>query len=58
MSKQPIAFCQKSTTEAGAGWQEAFRIPAPAKNDAHDRIMIFETTDGDGVFDKNTGLHG
>jgi putative membrane-bound dehydrogenase-like protein len=51
--RQPIAFCMD---ERGRLWvAEAYSYPLrrPEK-DAHDRILIFEDTNGDGVFDKKT----
>src|SRR5207249_2238748 len=50
---QPIAFC---IDDRGRLWvAEAYSYPVrrPDK-DANDRILIFEDTDGDGVFDKKT----
>jgi putative membrane-bound dehydrogenase-like protein len=51
--RQPIAFC---IDERGRLWvAEAFSYPLRrAEKDAHDRILIFEDTDGDGKFDKKT----
>jgi putative membrane-bound dehydrogenase-like protein len=50
---QPIAFC---TDDRGRLWvAEAHSYPVRrADKDANDRILIFEDTDGDGVFDKKT----
>jgi putative membrane-bound dehydrogenase-like protein len=50
---QPIAFC---LDDRGRVWvAEAYSYPIRrADTDAHDRIVIFEDTDGDGVFDKRT----
>lgn len=50
---QPIAFC---LDDRGRVWvAEAYCYPIRRKDkDANDRIVIFEDTDGDGVFDKRT----
>ncbi len=50
---QPIAFC---LDDRGRLWvAEAYSYPIRRKDkDAKDRILIFEDTDGDGVFDKST----
>ena len=50
---QPIAFC---LDDRGRLWvAEAYSYPIRRKDkDAMDRILIFEDTDGDGVFDKST----
>ncbi len=51
--RQPIAFC---IDDRGRLWvAEAYSYPIrrPEK-EAKDRILIFEDTDGDGVFDKRT----
>ncbi|HWY87821.1 MAG TPA: PVC-type heme-binding CxxCH protein, partial [Gemmataceae bacterium] len=50
---QPIAFC---LDDRGRVWvAEAYSYPIRRKdNEANDRIVIFEDTDGDGVFDKRT----
>ncbi len=50
---QPIAFC---LDDRGRVWvAEAYSYPIRrADKDAKDRIVIFEDTDGDGVFDKRT----
>jgi putative membrane-bound dehydrogenase-like protein len=50
---QPIAFC---IDDRGRLWvAEAYCYPVRrADKDANDRILIFEDTDGDGVFDKKT----
>jgi putative membrane-bound dehydrogenase-like protein len=50
---QPIAFC---LDDRGRVWvAEAYCYPIRRKDaDANDRIVLFEDTDGDGVFDKRT----
>ena len=50
---QPIAFC---LDDRGRVWvAEAYCYPIRRQDkDANDRIVIFEDTDGDGVFDKRT----
>jgi putative membrane-bound dehydrogenase-like protein len=50
---QPIAFC---LDDRGRVWvAEAYSYPVRRKDeDAKDRIVIFEDTDGDGKFDKRT----
>jgi putative membrane-bound dehydrogenase-like protein len=50
---QPVAFC---LDDRGRVWvAEAYAYPIRRKDkDANDRIVIFEDTDGDGVFDKRT----
>jgi putative membrane-bound dehydrogenase-like protein len=50
---QPIAFC---LDDRGRLWvAEAYSYPVRRKDaDAHDRIVIFEDSDGDGKFDKRT----
>jgi putative membrane-bound dehydrogenase-like protein len=51
--RQPIAMC---LDDRGRVWvAEAYSYPIRrADKDAKDRILIFEDTDGDGVFDKRT----
>jgi putative membrane-bound dehydrogenase-like protein len=51
--RQPIAMC---LDDRGRVWvAEAYSYPIRrADKDAKDRIVIFEDTDGDGVFDKRT----
>jgi putative membrane-bound dehydrogenase-like protein len=51
--RQPIAFC---LDDRGRLWvAEAYCYPVRRPdNEANDRILIFEDTDGDGVFDKRT----
>jgi putative membrane-bound dehydrogenase-like protein len=51
--QQPIAFC---LDDRGRLWvAEAYSYPVRRKDeDAKDRIVIFEDTDGDGKFDKRT----
>jgi len=50
---QPIAMC---LDDRGRVWvAEAYAYPVRrSEKDAHDRIVIFEDTDGDGKFDKRT----
>ncbi len=51
--RQPIAMC---LDDRGRLWvAEAYSYPIRRlEKDARDRILIFEDTDGDGVFDKRT----
>jgi putative membrane-bound dehydrogenase-like protein len=51
--RQPIAFC---LDDRGRLWvAEAYCYPVRrSEKEAKDRILIFEDTDGDGVFDKRT----
>jgi putative membrane-bound dehydrogenase-like protein len=51
--RQPIAFC---LDDRGRVWvAEAYSYPIRRSDEeAKDRIVIFEDTDGDGVFDKRT----
>ncbi len=51
--RQPIAFC---LDDRGRVWvAEAYSYPTRRPdNEARDRILIFEDTDGDGKFDKRT----
>lgn len=50
--KQPIGFCMD---DRGRVWvAEAYSYPTHKKEAAQDRILIFEDSDGDGEFDKQT----
>jgi putative membrane-bound dehydrogenase-like protein len=51
--QQPIAFCLDDRGRLWVAEAYSYPIRRPDK-EANDRILIFEDTDGDGVFDKRT----